>query len=172
MAFDSTPGSTTANSYLSVARADELATEHPYATAWIDLAADTPRKQALLIMATRRIDNALCPPGTALNANQALKQPRTGQTNGNGYEYPSNVIPLPVELATFEDALALATSNVTQPSAASVQGLTRLKAGSVELVFKDEIVYRTLAENVKVLLPSTWLCENQPDTSYFVFEVV
>ena len=164
MAFDATVGGAGATSFLTVTRADEIAVDHPFAAPWIAItgATATARKQALLIAATRAINN-LCYLGTPATDTQALKFPMSGLLTRTGYTLASGIIPLDLELATFEMALNLLKS-ADAPESATVElvnslGLTRIKAGPVELGFKDgsgEVLF--VPSSVRSLLVPSWLC--------------
>lgn len=158
MPLDATVGGASSNSFLTVARADVLASEHPFADAWLDLDATT-EKPPRLIMASRLINYRLCYVFDPASPTQALKFPVVGST----------VIPIQIELATFELALMLATSNVTTELDQVVQGLRRLKADTVELEFKENIPFRTIPENVMAFIPASWLCSTKPE---ILFDVI
>lgn len=63
-----------ANSYLSVADADEIITKQNNSEVWASL--DTPTKQMLLMQSSLAIDGALMYQGTKTSSNQLLKFPR------------------------------------------------------------------------------------------------
>lgn len=165
MAFDATVGGAASNSYLTVAEADAIAVEHPFSASWIAIVSGAPgtaQKQALLIAATRAINN-LCYLGTPASQTQALKFPMSGLLTRTGYGLADSVIPLDLKLATFEMALNLLKS-ADAPESATVElvnslGLTRIKAGPVELGFKDgsgEVLF--VPASVRSLLVPSWLC--------------
>lgn len=169
MALVATPGASNANSFLTVARADTIASERPHSSVWSALSGDSA-KEPYLITATRILNSRLCVLGLPTSASQALLFPRNGLLNRNGQPLDDSTIPLDIELATFELALMLIPSDVTLESEASVQGLTRLKAGSIELGFRDKIDMRVIPDNVKRLIPSSWLCPE--DVTYAVFRLI
>lgn len=164
MAFDATVGGAASNSYLTVEEADAIALEHPFSASWIAITGATAaaRKQALLIAATRAVNN-LCYLGTPTSEAQALKFPMSGLLTRTGYALADSVIPLDLKLATFEMALNLLKST-DAPESATVElvnslGLTRIKAGPVELGFKEgsgEIAF--VPASVRSLLVPSWLC--------------
>lgn len=165
MAFDTTVGGASANSFLTVEEADAIALEHPFSASWKAIAANaagTAQKQALLIAATRALNN-LCYLGTPTSEAQALKFPMAGLFTRTGYALADSVIPLDLKLATFEMALNLLKS-ADAPESATVElvnslGLTRIKAGPVELGFKEgsgEIAF--VPASVRSLLVPSWLC--------------
>jgi hypothetical protein len=169
LALNAIPGDPEANSFLTLERAEELALEHPFASAWNAIATDA-QKEALLILASRTLNYRTCFLGTATNEGQALKFPRTGLLDGNGYALDTDIIPLEIELATFELALSLAASNVTLESDIAILGLTRVKAGPIDLGFKNDITMRSIPEHVRLLLVPSWICPEPKQTA--VFEVI
>ena len=99
----------------------------------------------------------------------------------NGNAISSGVIPLDLEHATLKMAVKLATSEITVDNDAAVQGIERVKAGPVEVEFKDEIdpfqdhpadrySYESVLPNdVLALLVPSWLC---PKRAQRWFEVL
>lgn len=161
----STPGASNANSFLSLARAEELADEHPFAAPW-NAVATSEAKESLLILASRLVNYRVCYDGTKATSTQSLKFPMVGLTS-NGYAIDSTTIPLEIELATFELANMLASSNISVESSASVEGLTKLKVGSVELNFRDATIFQSLPANVLSYIPASWLCPVDPKVAEF-----
>ena len=155
MSFDSTPGASTATSFLSVARADEIASERAFSTNWTSISS-TATKQAILSTISRLL--SLKPEwlGVASYPAQSLAFPRTGLIRVNGSEIDPTTIPLEVELATFEWALAMSVSDTSLPLSQSVQGLTKLKAGPVELSFREEIEFKPIPDSVLCYIPLSW----------------
>lgn len=99
-----TIGSTSANSYVTVAQADTYFDERLNATPWTG--ASTDDKERALIMATRRLDQEKFQ-GIKVAESQALDWPRYWATDDDGEEYESNEIPQPIKDATCELALRL-----------------------------------------------------------------
>lgn len=99
-----TAGDEAANSYLSVADADVLATDDlgPESSAWI--AATTATKEAALKRATREIDAYVASGWPPFDADQALVFPRSDvDVDAAGDPY----IPRKVKLATYQQAIYL-----------------------------------------------------------------
>lgn len=157
MPLEATPGASNANSFITVARGDELASERAHSTAWTGLTPDV--KAAVAITASRALSSRVCYEGVATVEGQALAFPRTGLTR-HGYTVDPDTIPQEIELAAFEWALALAPEDVTVESQIAALGLTKLKAGSVELGFRERKTYdyKPVPENVLRLIPSEWVC--------------
>jgi len=156
----SEPGSSSANSFISLSRAEELAAEHPQGAAWIAQSTDT--KSTQLIRATR-ILNRECYLGVATDPTQALQFPRSGLLARNGGALDPATIPLDLELATIELAIMMRAGGAGDPLSSlpeqALQGLTKLKAGPIELGFKSAWAEADgLPEHVRGLLVPSWLC--------------
>lgn len=161
MALDATPGSATANAYLTVAEADAYFAERLHAGAWA--AASTADKEAALIQATRVIDARLCFRGAAADGVQALKWPRTGLVTMNGFALAGDSIPDQLKDAVCELALTLLSGDATLESEVVAQGITRVKAGSVELGFDAaKAKLRDVPKHVTEMLVPAWLCPARP----------
>jgi hypothetical protein len=98
-----TAGSSSANSYLTVAQADDLANVYLGTLAWAS--ASTDNKGRALIMATRYLDE-LSWIGDRASTTQALAWPRTDAECGD-WSFTSAVIPQPIKQACFDLAEAL-----------------------------------------------------------------
>ena len=98
-----TAGASNANSYLTVAQADDLANLYLGTLSWA--AATTDNKGRALIMATRYLDE-LRWIGEKASTTQALLWPRTDAECGD-WSYTSAEIPQPIKQATFDLAEAL-----------------------------------------------------------------
>jgi len=112
----------------------------------------------LLIQATRWIRAKTCWTGSPASTTQALPWPRTGMLDGNGNAIPANVIPEDLKVATVTLAVLLAKEDVTAGNEIALQGITKVKAGPVELNFKDDIAVSALPGSVSGLFPASWLC--------------
>lgn len=116
-----TPGSSSANSYISVATGDDLANVYLGTLKWSS--ASTDNKGRALIMATRYLDE-LEWIGTRTTTTQALAWPRTDAACGE-WTFTSSEIPAPIKQATFDLAEAL----ITTPTLLGGTG-----AGNAELI--------------------------------------
>jgi len=159
MELDAEPGSATANSFLTVEEADDILSGRPstYTTAWFE-DADDDDKAAALIWATTIIGARTCWTGGASLETQALTWPRIGMTNRNGFAIPEDVVPYELKVATAELALKLLSADLTADNDASAQGLKRVKAGPVEVEWKDEVAAAALPGIVQDYLVPSWLC--------------
>lgn len=116
-----TAGASNANSYLSVAAADDLANLYLGTLNWAT--ATTDNKGRALIMATRYLDE-LQYVGSKASTTQALLWPRSDAECGD-WSFTSSEIPQPIKQATFDLAeYLLSDSNV----------LSGTGAGSSELI--------------------------------------
>lgn len=150
-----TPGASNANSFLTRTRADELALEHPYSSAWTGLT-DTNKKDAALIRFSK-IVSAECWRGKRAIAGQRLSFPRLGLKYDDDNEVDSSTIPPEIEEAVFIGVLGLLQKDTSLPPSQLVEGLTKLKADVVELGFKD-LRYKSMPDHVKSMIPSSWFC--------------
>jgi hypothetical protein len=153
-----TPGAADANSYLTLAEAVAYFASRLHTTVW-DAAVDATREKAL-IMATKWIDALSCFTGAAASSTQALKWPRTGMTGLTGHSISSSIIPQTLKDATAEFAQQLISSDRTVDSAVETQGITSIKAGPVQLGFKDSVTAKVLPDAVTNLMVPSWLCED------------
>ena len=118
-----TAGSSSANSYLSVAAADDLADDYLGTLAWTAAATTTDDKSRALIMATRYLDQ-LEWLGSRASTTQALAWPRSGAACGE-WSFEDDEIPVPIKQGCFDLAEALLAS----PTLLSGRG-----AGNAELI--------------------------------------
>lgn len=152
-----TPGAANANSYVTLAEFDVYLDTLLNNTIVVDATTEENRKRAL-VQATRVLDAVMCWTGTAASSTQALNWPRSGMLSKNGYAIADNVIPQELKNAQMELARLLMLSDVTAPNDADVQGITKIKAGPVELQFRDEINAKRIPDSVFMLLPTSWIC--------------
>jgi hypothetical protein len=107
---DATPKSATANSYVDVSTADTYLTARLNAGAWTRASADD-RARALL-MATARLETEGWL-GLRTTGTQALSWPRQDIDDDAGGVYDSDTIPVPLQHACAELALALLNAGST-----------------------------------------------------------
>ena len=171
---NATPGSATANSYLTTAEAQAYFDTRLPVAGWDD--ADD--QDVLVIMATRTLDRLLTPYKTLVVQNgqryyrvrpqwtgapatptQRLAWPRTGMFDANGNAIPSNIIPEDLKFATAELAGQLGTEDRTLDNDVIVQGIKSLRAGSVALEFQDGIMPQVIPDAVWNLLVQSWVTD-------------
>lgn len=179
MALVTTPGAANANSYASVAEYKAYWASRPNSTT--PLAQTDPQIEALMQHACRVLDAAFDWTGVAAVASmQALAWPRTGMLNRNGYAIASTVIPQALKDAQCELAGQMAATDRTADNDAEKQGITKVKAGSVEVSFRDptvsddadlqlrdlNAVARMIPDVVKLLLVKSWYSRETVRTAF------
>ncbi len=145
-AITATAGSSTANSYATIAEGDTYHETHLYADDWAN--ADSDTKCRALQTATRLLDNTYEWYGAPTDDAQSLLWPRSGVYGPNGYQEASDEIPTRIMQGTCELARILIAGDRTADSDADMQGLKRVKAGSVEVEFKGDARTKTIPDSV------------------------
>lgn len=133
LTLDATPGGEDANSYCLVLEADRYNAYNLYATAWA--AATSDQKIATLVMATRMLNELVEWSGFKTTLEQALRWPRGGVIDRDGYSIDNDVIPQFLKDATAELARYLLSSDRQTTLDAAVTGIKSVKADTVEVVF-------------------------------------
>lgn len=137
-----------ANSYVTVAEADAYLEANIHAwTKWS--AQDQATKEALLIWATRYLDQRVEWNGTP-TGNNSLRWPREGVKDLDGDWIAGDVIPEQLKWATIELAWNLLTTDSTAPTSSA--GLERLKVDVIELEFTKYYTASALPSSVTALL--------------------
>lgn len=174
MAVIATPGAADANSYITLVEFAAYLTTRLHVPAAVTGATD-PTREAAVIMATRYIDG-MCFLGAATTDTQALQWPRTGMESKSGGEVDDSIIPQEIKNATAELAMLLIVTDLFAPYDVSVQGITKIKAGPVELGFKSDIPFKGIPDSVLSLIPYGWRCESAADAEIeggaFMFEAL
>lgn len=170
--LDATVGGAASNSFADLTEADAYFESRLYSDAWTALADDDKKKSAL-IMATQMLVAETCLTGSPATTTQALPFPRNGMYDRNGNSIPNTVVPQDIKNAEFEMALSLAKGDRSTPSDVEVLGLTKLKAGPVELGFSGAASSSVVPAFVTSLLPKSWLCPVvDPDARPVIFEAL
>ena len=157
--FDATPKGASANSYATVAEADDYFGGRLNAGAWSAAGAN---KAIALAMATARLD-AEQYLGAPTTTEQRLKWPRSsvlrdGPSSDDsvwygGTMYDIDTVPRPIKEACYELALALLTAGATDPLAETgLEQFERLAVGSVDLTMRDGFRAGQLPATVSRLL--------------------
>jgi hypothetical protein len=113
--------------------------------------------------------------GEIATEEQSLAWGRIGLFDSLGRVILSTVIPQELKDATSELAGQLGSlGDRTLDNDIKVQGITRIKAGSVELGFKEIIESQVLPDAVMNLIPDSWLSEEIVDYAMqsFIFEAL
>lgn len=128
-----TAGAPDANSYATRAEATAYHAAHLYASIWED--ADDDQKDIALLWATRVLDEQFDWVGQKIRATQALRWPRLGVTDRDGWAVSPTTIPMFLKNATAELARQLLARDrfATRDEAAS--GIQSVDAGSVSVTF-------------------------------------
>lgn len=150
-----TAGASNANSYVSIAVADQFFLDRPPVGATWDDAGDSEKTKGLL-WATKLLDSLYEWGGTVVTETQALLWPRHGMVYTNGYTVPSTIIPVQLQHATAEFARQLLEEERTTDSDIETQGIRKLVAGPVELEFKDSVTDKVVPDAVANLIPRHW----------------
>ena len=147
MALISTIGGTTSNSYVSQSEASAYFAGRLGVSEWTS--ATSSEKDAALMMATVRLE-AEYYAGLRVYADQRLQWPRIGTYDRDGIQHSSSSIPLIVQQATFEYALAL----LREPTLLDDTGLNafaNVKMGSLDVTPRS-VSATTLPALVKQLI--------------------
>ncbi len=150
--LDATVGGVSANAYVDVATADTYFDERLQATAWTS--EDTDDKERALISATRRLDQESYD-GEKANTAQALKWPRLWATDDDGDEWDGDEIPVIVQLACMELALAYLVADDSAEDPLRDTGLEQFDAAKIgPMDFTRDQSYQAgqLPKNVRRLL--------------------
>lgn len=154
-ALDVTPGSPSANAYVTLAVAEQYHLDRPAAgTTWSG--ASTDQKNAAILWATKLLDSLIDWTGWVAASTQALLWPRAGMLYRSGYSVPSSIIPTELQHATAEFARQLLAADRAGDSDVETQGLRALRAGPVSLEFKDSVYAKVVPDAVWSLLPASW----------------
>lgn len=125
-------GLSSASSYVSLAEADDILSTNIHAyPAWQAL--DEEFQMALLMWATSHLDTATDWHGEKTVATSALRMPRTGLLDRDGYAIDANTIPRPVKQAVCE--IARWNIDADRSVAGSQDGLKSLKVDVIEIEF-------------------------------------
>lgn len=154
-AINATSGSASANSYITLAEADQYNFNRPNTAAWT--ATSDPEKTAAILWATLLMDSLWIWNGYPVDAVQALQWPRGAILKRNGWEYVplagAGSIPQELKNATAEYARQLLASDRTADSQIETMGITSLGAGPVRLTFKDSVYAKQVPDAVFNLIP-------------------
>jgi hypothetical protein len=183
--LDATVGGAAANSYETLAEANTYHDERiPLTPPWVTSGDIAIRS---LITATKRLDAMSMPykafvparsvggvmipahyrtrrqwAGAPATTTQRLAWPRTGMKDANGNDIPSDVIPQLLKDAESELAGYLQHEDLTLDNTVAVQGITELKAGSVALKFKDDVmISNEIPQAVLNMMPPWWFLDEE-----------
>jgi len=170
-----TPNDPLANSFETLAEAEDYMTTRPGADAWNE--ADDEQKKAALVMGTRVLSMGFPWTGTATTATQALVWGRLGMYSATGYPLDGDVIPQQLKDALSETALyILQDATRLADNEAAAQGIKRIKAGSAEIEYQVPTqstswsLSRLIPDIAKSMLVPSWYIATVP--SPFIFEAI
>jgi hypothetical protein len=150
--IDATLGGASANSYVTLADADAYFETTPDATNWDDKTND--QKNRALISATRWID-ALSFYGKRCSETQALKWPREDY-KVDGIELACTLIPVGIEVATYELARAFANDTDAITGSTGTTGIyDQVELGELKVKYKASSMTPGVINNVFDVYP--WL---------------
>ncbi|MGA0925936.1 MAG: DnaT-like ssDNA-binding protein [Burkholderiaceae bacterium] len=150
--IDATLGGASANSYVTLADADAYFETTPDATNWDDKTND--QKNRALISATRWID-ALSFYGKRCSETQALKWPREDY-KVDGIELACTLIPIGIEVATYELARAFANDTDAITGSTGTTGIyDQVELGELKVKYKASSMTPGVINNVFDVYP--WL---------------
>lgn len=153
MPLIATPGAPNANSYVTLARANELLALRLFTGTWSD--GPDATNEAALAWATSLLDTIPWL-GNATYADQALAFPMTGLRRANGQVVDGTTIPIEIERATSDFAVRLKTTDFTAISSIAQRGITELTAGPVKLKFAEGFVAPVIPSAIMALIPLSW----------------
>ncbi len=157
--LNATVGGAWSNTYATLGEAEQYHEDRVASgTAWTATSTEEGAKTKALLMATLLLDRAFEWSGHAVDRNQALQWPRTGMLKPTGFEHvASTEIPVQIKNAQAEYARQLlADLGRTDDSDIETKGITRIKAGPVELEFKDSVFAKAVPDLVVLLIPEHW----------------
>lgn len=128
-----TAGAVNANSYCTLAEGNTYHESHLYASTWTD--GEDDNKIIALVWATRLLDEQYDWVGEKISSTQALRWPRSGVIDRDGWEVDFDTIPQFLKNATAELARQLMTSDRFGTRDSAQAGIKSVKAGSVAVEF-------------------------------------
>ena len=151
LVLEATPGSATANTYITLAEADVyLEDTRLHTTTWTALSdAD---KNAALAWATQTLDVSMDWYGYVRTTTQALRFPRSGiyDLDGNTVDY--DTIPTILANATAELAAELAAGDVLAQPGVLGLGMSRIKVDEIELDVDSQERREPVSSHIALML--------------------
>ena len=130
MVVETGGGLSNANSYSSIVDADTYHETRLHNTTWTSMSSDT-QKEMSLMWATRILDEEMNWYGSKYSEGQALRWPRSGVVDPDGYSIGSEEIPSFLINATAELAMHLVDSDRSEDP--GTIGFSEIQAGSIKL---------------------------------------
>jgi len=151
-----TSGAANANSYCTIAEADQYDDNRPAAASadtWTN--ASTTEKTEALLWAAILIEAFFTWTGTAVNSTQNLSWPRNGMYTVRNYVITNTTIPQELKNAQAEFARQLLVEDRAGDDDLDTLGIKRLKASVVELEFSGK-PNKILPDAAFLLIPESW----------------
>lgn len=127
-------GLTGANSYVSVAAADDyFVVDTNFSATWT--AYSTPQKQYALAWASRVLDQKVVWQGAKAVADSGLRWPRQGTHDRDGNAIDDDVVPIQVVQATLEMVKVVAAGDPT--TGQNIEYLKEIRVDVIELIWQD-----------------------------------
>lgn len=136
-----TAGSSDANSYITLADAETYFESRYGSDAWDNATDDN--KKALLVNATRLLDQSFSWTGEKATTTQSLRFPRNYVYNCDGELLDSDTIPTAIENATCEMVLFIAGNSGQSTN----NEYKKAKVGSLEVEYRDNITPEELVSS-------------------------
>lgn len=143
-------GLPTANSYLSVLEADDILSVMASVSAWDAQVLET--KEALLMWATRLLDQRVTWAGRKFHPTGGLAWPRIFAKDREGFPIDDDVVPKQVKVATAVMANHLLTSAADPEAADGAINLTSLKVDVIQLQFDTDILKQKYPSEIRYIL--------------------
>jgi len=145
-----TPGATDADSYATLAEANDYHLSRLHNSEWT--AATDVMKEAALLWATRTLDANFYWVGVKATDTQSLDWPRSGVVDRNGYSIDSDIVPVEVKNAQSELAFLLIKNDRTLSADPDPDGVKELKICSLALKFESKKMQGALSASVVALV--------------------
>ena len=151
-----TAKSSTANSYCTLAEADQYQDDRPaVSTTWAD--ASENNKIRALLWATKLMEALFDWNGYASTTTQALGWPRQGLLERIDVVLDSDTVPQEVKAAEAEYARQLLVSNRSEDNDVESESIKSVKAGSVAIEFNPGAAYnKVVPDAVFLQIPQDW----------------
>ena len=150
-----TAKSASANSYCTLAEADQYHDDRPaVSTTWAD--ASENNKLRALLWATKLLEALFTWTAYATTTTQALGWPRTGLLERIDVVLASDTVPEEIKNAQAEYARQLLVTNRAQDNDIEAQGISSIKAGSVFLQFTASQYNKVVPDAVFLQIPQAW----------------
>ena len=151
-----TAKSSSANSFCTLAEADQYQDDRPaVSTTWAD-ASENDKIRALL-WATQLMESLFDWAAYATSTTQSLGWPRTGLLERIDVALDSDTVPQEIKNAQAEYARQLLVTNRAQDSEVESESIKSIKAGSIALEFNAGEAYnKVVPDAVYLLIPQDW----------------